>query len=93
VPDGDESGIDIPKLTPSGFFIHAAAYFATAFLGLLTHRNLISKILLFIIVHGLFMEGLQYFIPYRSFNPLDIMANLCGIMLAFLIIFPFQLNK
>jgi len=27
---------------------------------------------------GLAIETVQFFIPYRTFNPLDIVANLCG---------------
>jgi VanZ family protein len=30
---------------------------------------------------GMLLEGAQYFVPYRSFNPLDLIANLCGIAL------------
>ena len=29
---------------------------------------------------GLGIEGLQYFLPYRTFNPVDIFANLWGVL-------------
>ena len=41
---------------------------------------LISLVLTF------FLEGIQLFLPYRSFNVIDILANLFGIIFGFLII-------
>jgi VanZ family protein len=85
VPDDANSGMDIPKLTPSGFFMHVAAYFLCSLLGLLAFHNVTLKILFLVFAHGLLIEGIQYFIPYRSFNPLDIMANMSGILAAFFV--------
>ncbi len=34
------------------------------------------------IIYGTILEGVQYFIPYRSYDPLDIAANAIGVVLA-----------
>lgn len=31
-------------------------------------------------------EGIQYFLPYRAWNPLDLISNLTGVAISFLII-------
>lgn len=89
VPDDAEAGIEIPKLTSSGFFIHAAAYLVLSILGRLAYPHS-KSILVFVFCHSLVMEGLQHFVPYRSFNPLDIFANLCGVLVALFITITFQ---
>jgi len=33
-----------------------------------------------VLIFGIIIEFLQYPIPYRTFNPLDIFANICGIL-------------
>jgi len=87
VPDDAERGITIPKLTSSGFFVHAFAYLATTLFGFLAFRSAFIKILLFFIFYNIALEFLQLYIPYRSFNPTDIAANLAGILLAVIFFF------
>lgn len=71
------------QLTPSGFFQHVAAYFIASFLGCLAYRKdglwflLFVGTILFIFSNAL--EIIQIFLPYRTFNIYDILANLSGI--------------
>lgn len=44
-------------------------------------------------VYSLFLEIVQYFLPYRSFDPWDLLANAIGICLAALIFFRFNRNQ
>jgi len=40
---------------------------------------------MYVLMFGAGIECVQYLIPYRTFNPLDIMANLCGIVFGVLL--------
>lgn len=38
------------------------------------------RALVYVVMFGAVIEIVQYFIPYRTFNPVDIFANLCGVV-------------
>jgi len=80
------------SITDSGFFLHVAAYFAASVLGvLLIVEKRLSKIILILLsifFYGTFLEIIQYFHPYRTFNFNDVLANGLGIVIYFLIFFP-----
>jgi len=85
IPDDEEYGVDIPKLTESGFFLHLLAYLTAALPGFFAHRSSLIKVVIFLTLYSTFLEWLQRYIPMRSFNYWDIVANLSGIMLAVLV--------
>lgn len=74
-------------------FLHAIAYFifslyyiAGVYLGLKLFRRR-SHIFYFILIVflGLLAEGLQIWIPYRSFSLMDLLSNLFGIVIGYII--------
>ena len=85
IPDDEEYGVGIPKLTESGFFLHVAAYLAASLLGFLAYRSSLIKIIIFMMLYSTFLEWLQRYIPMRSFNYWDIVANLTGLLVAVLV--------
>ncbi|SFT11582.1 VanZ like family protein [Zhouia amylolytica] len=70
--------------------IHGGIYFVFTVLWYLVlvsyiKRNLLLKIGVVSALYGIIIEVFQYLMPYgRSFEPLDIVANCCGILLGIL---------
>ena len=74
---------------------HALAFFYLTILGLISffnQRNFI-KILIFLISLSLFLELSHLVVPNRSFQSLDLFANLLGTLLAIVIIFFYKRLK
>jgi len=71
------------KLTESGMFLHFGAYFvATALFFWIFRKNTLFSILIpssTIFLYSVVLEIVQVFLPYRTFNPIDIAANASGI--------------
>jgi VanZ family protein len=69
-----------------GYFAHAACYtFLTTLLLVIIrprHRSTLMLVVLGIALHGVLTEAAQYWIPARDCDPLDLLANLGGIILA-----------
>jgi len=74
---------------------HAFAFFYLTIIGLLSHinQNSFNKILIFLVTLSLFLELSHLFIPNRSFESLDLFANLLGTFLAIVIIFLYKKFK
>ena len=74
---------------------HAIAFFYLTTIGLISYLNQTSfnKILIFLITLSLFLELSHLFIPNRSFETLDLFANLLGTFLAIVIIFLYKKFK
>ena len=74
---------------------HALAFFYLSMLGLISYLNETSftKVLIFLIALSLFSELLHLVIPNRSFQYLDIFANLLGTLAAIVIIFLYRKFK
>ena len=74
---------DTYKLFSGGYLFHILAYGLFCFFALLYNityqRHSLVIILLFISVYSIILEVIQYFLPYRTFNLYDILANLIGI--------------
>lgn len=72
-------------ITSTGFVKHFAAYLLAMILGYLAYRTVRwSRLLLLCALVGLYgvaLEIVQLFLTYRTFNPLDIVANLIGVAL------------
>lgn len=77
------------RLTSSGLIMHIIAYFIGAFLCYYSFRlNGIVYLLLScfsIFLYSVVLEIVQFYLPYRTFNPRDIAANAFGIILFVLI--------
>jgi VanZ like protein len=84
LPHGDD-GILSYKLTGSGMVVHFVGYFvATGLLYWAYRRDSISFILfsgLLIFIFSVVMEFVQFWLPFRTFNPVDIAANGLGVAL------------
>ena len=74
---------------------HALAFFYLTTIGLISHINQTSfnKNLIFLVTLSLFLELSHLFIPNRSFESLDLFANLLGTFLAIVIIFLYKKFK
>lgn len=76
-------------LSSGGYLFHILAYAVLCFLGLLNaafHNTLFPfKMLGLILIYGTVLELIQYFLPYRTFNPLDILANIIGVVVSCLL--------
>ena len=74
---------------------HALAFFYLTTIGLISYLNQTSfnKILIFLVTLSLFLELSHLFIPNRSFEILDLFANLLGTFLAIVIIFLYKKFK
>ena len=71
------------QLSESGMIMHFAAYFAGTALFFLTFRkNTLFFVLstsFTIFLYSVALEFIQLYLPYRTFNPVDIAANAFGI--------------
>jgi hypothetical protein len=71
------------KLTGSGMVVHFMAYFITLALFCWAYRKDTLFSILFscfsIFMFGVVLEIVQFYLPYRAFNPVDIAANASGI--------------
>ena len=74
---------------------HTLAFFYLTIIGLISYLNQTSfyKILIFILTLSLFLELSHLFIPNRSFQSLDLFANLLGTIFAIVIIFLYKKFK
>jgi VanZ family protein len=59
---------------------HFTAFFILAFLGDRAFEKTFLSLGLYLMGFGLMIEAVQFLLPYRSFAPLDMVANLCGIL-------------
>ena len=74
---------------------HALSFFYLTTIGLISYLNQTSfyKILIFLVTLSLFLELSHLFIPNRSFQSLDLFANLLGTIFAIVIIFLYKKFK
>ena len=83
-----KNGIVSLKLTGSGMVVHFVAYFVAAVLFYWAYwKDTLFSILFSsfsIFLFSVVLEIFQYYLPYRTFNPMDIAANGFGIV-AFMI--------
>lgn len=64
------------------YFFHILAFLLWAFWGYFLNFNSI-KWLCIGIIFAFLMEGLHYFIPYRTYNIIDFFSSFLGILLGF----------
>ena len=71
------------KLTESGMVLHFVGYFVASSLFYWAYRKDTLFSILFscfsIFMFGVVLEIVQFYLPYRTFNPIDIYANASGI--------------
>ena len=74
---------------------HTLAFFYLTIIGLISYLNqsIFYKILIFLITLSLFLELSHLIIPNRSFETLDLFANLLGTFFAIVIIFLYKKFK
>ena len=86
-----------PQITPD-FVIstnHLYAYIVLSVIGFLTFRknNQFNILSLYLIFLSILLEVLQYFVPNRSFEFLDLFGNLAGVIIAIIIFYFFKKNE
>lgn len=78
-----KNGIASLKLTESGMVLHFVGYFVASSLFYWAFRKDTLFSILFscfsIFLFSVFLEIVQLYLPYRTFNPKDIVANALGI--------------
>ncbi|MHB2149515.1 VanZ family protein [Calditrichota bacterium LG25] len=65
-----------------GYFQHVLAY--AAGMGIGYYSTIFDrrwKIGMVVLLWGIGLEAVQYWLPYRSFNVFDMLANVCGVLL------------
>ena len=74
---------------------HFIAFFYLSILGLISYMREVSfkKTVIFLIVLSLLLELFHLIIPNRSFQSLDLFANLLGTLLAIVVIFFYKRLK
>jgi len=76
-------------LFSGGYIFHILAYAVLCLLGMfnaeLYLKEFHARILGLILIYGAILELTQYFLPYRTFNPRDILANLIGVAIGCLL--------
>ena len=74
---------------------HALAFFYLTLIGLINHMRdkIFNQNLIFLVAASVFLELSHLFIPNRSFQSLDLLANLLGTLFAIVIIFLYKKLK
>ncbi len=84
IPYAKNDGMLSLKLTESGMVLHFVGYFVVAALFYWAYRKDTLFSILFscfsIFMFSVALEVVQFYLPYRSFNPVDIAANGFGIL-------------
>ena len=86
-----------PQITPN-FIVstnHLYAYLILSVIGFLTFRknNQFNILSIYLIFLSITLEVLQYFVPNRSFEFLDLFGNLTGVILAIILFYFFKRNE
>jgi len=86
------SGLNLPKGLGTGFWLHLMGYFIAGALYFFAFGNKRQRDVLIIFmalfVAGVLFEIAQIYVPHRTFNPKDIVANglgLSGVYMCFII--------
>jgi len=72
---------------------HALAFFYLSILGLLSYKTSFNQTAIFLLVLSTVLELSHLIIPNRSFQSLDLFANLLGTLLAIVVIFFYKKLK
>ena len=81
---GDQSFLSRMSLTRSGFFQHVFGYLVLSALACLVfEKKRLWLCLVGIVLLGGFLEVVQFYLPYRTFNVYDVVANGVGMVLFF----------
>ena len=72
---------------------HSLAFFYLSILGLLSYKTSFNQTAIFLSVLSIVLELSHLIIPNRSFQSLDLFANLLGTLLAIVIIFFYKRLK
>lgn len=77
--------------------LHFVGFGCMAFLALGAGRGLKfwkrAALVLLVVLFGVLIEFIQYYLPYRTFNPIDIFANVCGVVFGVLVWYIFARCK
>jgi VanZ family protein len=84
IPDSIQRKMtDSFDLFSGGYLFHILAYAVLCLLGMINaefHNNRFPfRMLGLVLIYGTLLELIQYFLPYRTFNPYDILSNLIGV--------------
>jgi len=67
-------------------FLHSGAFLGLFLIGGIVYENSVMKLASALIFFGIFIEAVQFFLPWREFSLVDIAADLLGIFLGYLLL-------
>ena len=70
------------------YLVHIIIFLPFLFLVKLSYPMPLLKLLILGFIFAGFCEGIQYLLPYRSFNINDLIANMAGIVLGVVLLVP-----
>ncbi len=86
-----------PQITANFVFStnHFYAYIVLSVIGFLTFRkkNQFNILSIYLIFLSILLEVLQYFVPNRSFEFLDLFGNLAGVIIIIILFYFFKKNE
>lgn len=82
-------------LSSGGTLFHILAYALLSLLGMINAELQINRFPFWtsglILIYGSILELIQYFLPYRTFNPYDLLANIIGVSIGCILFFSFRI--
>ena len=74
---------------------HVYIFVICSFLGILSFKNYIKKILLYLFSLSVFLEMMHFVIPNRAFEVADLLGNILGVILSLVLykLFKFRRSK
>ena len=77
--------------------LHFVGFGCMAFLALGAGRGLRfwkrAALVLLVVLFGVLIEFVQYYLTYRTFNPVDIFANVCGVIFGVVVWYALLVNN
>ena len=85
-----------PQLTENFIIFssnHVYAFIIFSFLGFLSFRENLKKILVYLLILSIFLELMHLVIPNRSFQIADLLGNILGVIISYTFLKKFYLRK
>ena len=84
-----------PSSTESTYFSlnHSLFFLLLTLLGILSHKNIIKKIIIYLLFISIFLEIMHLIIPNRTFQVGDLLGNILGVLLVLTIFKIINLGK
>lgn len=90
IPHGSAATLTVPVISVDlDKIVHFVGFACLLLLAFAASKHLSFwrgvRVAAYVLIFGVVIEFVQYYIPYRTFNPLDILANVCGVLFGVLL--------